>query len=189
MVSTTGWEYKAYSDITTGVNSGLFTEEYSVRPQMATLFSRPHAHAIAGTPISMAYSDDSNVFVLEFLYNGKTGLAGTTEIATNFALHFPTGVQVKVLSGSGAFVATTSTSNPNITKNSILITPDSNNLPAAGSGVVVGVYRTGGIVPTLRQPQAVAVVITAEPTPSKKSSALVMQIGWMVSGVLVVFLV
>ncbi|KAI9352201.1 glycoside hydrolase superfamily [Obelidium mucronatum] len=170
LVSTTGWEYKAFRGIMTGFNAGLFEDDLSVRPQMATMFSRPHAHAVAGTPISMTYLDSSKLFVLEFNFNGQAGLAGTTEIVTNFGLHFPAGVQVKVLSSSGAFTTATSATDLATSKNSIFVTPDSKNMPTSGAGVVVAVFGTGSASPTLTVPAAIQSVTTSTVVANQKSS-------------------
>ncbi|KAJ3030375.1 UNVERIFIED_CONTAM: hypothetical protein HDU68_009300 [Siphonaria sp. JEL0065] len=164
LVSTTGWELKTFGSVSTGQNDGPFATDHSLRPDMASLYTRPHANAIAGTPISMEYLDDAHIFTLKFTFNGKTGQAGTTEIVTNFVLHFPKGVQVKVVSSSGAFLSSTSTTNPVISKNAIIIVPDSSNLPAIGASVTITVFNGNDsstlpsqtVVPTKSSSNAIA---------------------------------
>ncbi|KAJ3294789.1 hypothetical protein HDU79_010422 [Rhizoclosmatium sp. JEL0117] len=100
-LSYTGWEYTDYIPIT-GTNNGIRDPKTGlVRPDMAKVYSRPYPSAIAGQPLKTEYLDEEGRFTLTFVYNGNQGLAGVTEIRTNFGLHFPDGHSLDVSGGNG----------------------------------------------------------------------------------------
>ncbi|KAJ3349675.1 hypothetical protein HDU83_000364 [Entophlyctis luteolus] len=107
-LSYTGWEYTDYIKMT-GTNNGIRNPKSGhVRPEMAKLYSRAYASAIAGTPKFMEFIDETGEFTLIFVFNGITkGPGSITEIRTNFGLHYPTGHYIKVqttnMNGSYAF--------------------------------------------------------------------------------------
>ncbi|KAJ3027594.1 UNVERIFIED_CONTAM: hypothetical protein HDU68_003527 [Siphonaria sp. JEL0065] len=100
-LSYTGWEYTDYVAMT-GTNNGIRDPvSGNVRPDVAAVYSRPYATAIAGHPLAMEYIDETGTFTLTFVFNGNKGEAGVTEIRTNFGLHYPAGHSVNVLTANG----------------------------------------------------------------------------------------
>ncbi|KAJ3290813.1 hypothetical protein HDU79_002933 [Rhizoclosmatium sp. JEL0117] len=162
LISATGWEYKDYvpdnTVVMTGTNNGLVDSTGSVRDDFAKVSSRPYAHAIAGIPTGMAFDDGSKIFTLNFTFNGKTGIAGTTEIRGNFGLFYkPDGIEVKIVSTSGVFVVLAENG---ISESSIFVAPDSVNMAKVGAKVTITVLERTS------PPPPVAVTTTATVTAS-----------------------
>ncbi|KAJ3197631.1 hypothetical protein HK101_002059 [Irineochytrium annulatum] len=96
--SYTGWEYTDYIAIT-GTNNGLRDPSNGqVRPDMAAVYSRTYATAIAGTPNSMSFDDASGHFTLTFTHDGSDH---PTEIRLNSASHYPNGYRVVATASAG----------------------------------------------------------------------------------------
>ncbi|KAJ3190815.1 hypothetical protein HK101_008341 [Irineochytrium annulatum] len=94
--SYTGWEYTDYVAIT-GTNNGLRDPSTGlVRPDMAAVYSRTYATAIAGDPTHTSFDDVSGNFTLTWTHDGTDNL---TEIRLNSASHYPTGYTTGVTDG------------------------------------------------------------------------------------------
>ncbi|ORY43119.1 glycoside hydrolase [Rhizoclosmatium globosum] len=140
LLSAVGWEYKDYVPdnalVMTGTNNGLVDPtNMSVRQDFATVFARPYAHTIAGTPTSMQFIDTTSVFTLDFAFNGQPDAAGLTEVRGRFDLFFKNGFNVKVTSSSGAFGVLVGDSKGG--SNSVTVGPCLNNAPQSGAQVRV----------------------------------------------------
>ncbi|KND04180.1 uncharacterized protein SPPG_01613 [Spizellomyces punctatus DAOM BR117] len=98
--SYTGWEYTDYIPIT-GTNNGIRDPETGlVRPDMAEVYSRTYATAIAGIPLSMSFDDKTGLFTLTFVSDGTIH---PTEIRVNSPRHYPSGYSAAVQSASAGF--------------------------------------------------------------------------------------
>ncbi|KAJ3406686.1 hypothetical protein HDU80_010704 [Chytriomyces hyalinus] len=142
-MSYTGWEYTNYVPMT-GTNNGIRNPETgAVRPGMAAAFSRTYAHAIAGTPTFMEFIDETGEFTLRFTYSGGRGLAGVTEIRTNFGIHYPQGYVVRIEGGRFKSIAEREGKD---SRGSIFIVPDTTSDEEGGAvegdEVTVVVART-----------------------------------------------
>ncbi|KAJ3290814.1 hypothetical protein HDU79_002934 [Rhizoclosmatium sp. JEL0117] len=140
LLSAVGWEYKDYVPdnalVMTGTNNGLVDPtNMSVRQDFATVFARPYAHTIAGTPTSMQFIDTTSVFTLDFAFNGQPDAAGLTEVRGRFDLFFKNGFNVKVTSSSGAFGVLVGDSKGG--SNSVTVGPCLKNAPQSGAQVRV----------------------------------------------------
>ena len=96
LTSWTGWDYKTFTR-KTGWGDGLFNEATGyIRPKMAKLYSRPYAHAAAGTINHMKYDDETGYFTLNYTVPANTSSNVLTEIVLNPNWHYPRGFHIMV---------------------------------------------------------------------------------------------